>query len=332
MKLSSRSVALVLFFFSATTLHAGEGGMEGGGGIGVQCGNKLRTLDVYEAEEIYNVPTAKKFSTVTENLDIYGYPLAEYYANRIEEIQDGTVKSEFNDDIQYIQTLFSDISNGKTLKLSKDATLPKIPSTCTFKQIAFYDDNKEKIFRDPKLWAMLDSHGKASLILHEYYYAAARGVNAKTSDDTRRLIGLAMFGKLPEPLHKRLWGKADDQILTCTGGDQEEGPSGHSTFHAYNDMKNGVAGVTLLFEVINDTFVSFLHEAFVAGLKIDDFTNMNPRSGKSLIYNSLDNSTLNVEFKTSTQYPKLTDFRIWSEAKRTPPFTTGYCWVGPLSF
>ncbi|MEN9722620.1 MAG: hypothetical protein RJB38_606 [Pseudomonadota bacterium] len=129
------------------------GTKDGGGGIGVLCGTTLRTLDVYEAEEIHHLPPVPKFPTFEENVRVYGSPLAAYWSEEPVDTTDPSLQQQLVDLLKSeIIGRFSDIPGGTTLPPTQDATLPPIPGNCSFAQIAIYSDEEGIIYRDASLW------------------------------------------------------------------------------------------------------------------------------------------------------------------------------------
>jgi hypothetical protein len=222
--------------------------MEGGGGKGVLCSNGLRTLDLYEAEKIRHLLLSPAFHDVDAYLEQYGVDLSAYSSDSKfdpSDLNDAWKRKYILDFIKrWIEPKFVDIPSGDHLPATPDATLPTIPSGCSFVQIAIYSDDG-KIYRDVSFWNQLDARNQAALILHEFGYHFARARGALNSDKIRYLIGLTFAQKLPESVLKPIWNAR--QVLWCGTGEPEMigapfDPNGYELF-GVDESRDGVQGL-----------------------------------------------------------------------------------------
>lgn len=126
------------------------GGVDGGGGVGVVCGNHVSTLDLFEAKS-RGVVLQKVNGDLDENLKFFGAKVSIHFAS-------GPARTDppeiMLDKINHnIISKFRDIPEGSYLKFFNDATLPVLPADCRFVQLAFYDDDKDILYRDLKYWS-----------------------------------------------------------------------------------------------------------------------------------------------------------------------------------
>ena len=65
----------------------------------------------------------------------------------------------------------------------------EIPSHCSLRQLAVWDDNDNRIYVHRELWARLDSMNKAALLLHEMIWKGERTFgSSKTSEQIRKRV------------------------------------------------------------------------------------------------------------------------------------------------
>jgi hypothetical protein len=170
---------------------------------------------------------------------------------------------------------------------------------------------------------MLNAHDQATLLLHEAYYHAARQVHATTSDDTRRLIGLAMFGQTPEPVLKAFWNST--RHLTCVGGLQGVEDKELFGFAGRNEVYNGQQGVMLYAKILKSRVVAFRTTAFLPGTSIEEFEQSVSKKWLTQAKNDFSALDWNLELEFSTPTAKM---RAWKDGDPLPIFSDGFCFVG----
>jgi hypothetical protein len=245
-----------------------EGAGSSGGGKGVLCHGSLRTLDLYEAEEIYHLPIPQLFNDLDSNLTEYGTRLKYYLTNEPFDVTDLTIRAGVLADMKTeIISLIQDIPTGTTLPSTNDATLPVLEAGCSVVQIAVYDDAANIIKRNLTLWNQLSIADQTALLLHESLYKDAREMNAKTSDDTRRIIGLTLSDQVLDAELKPILGKPH---LGCFSFDSAGNHFG-AGFYVVADFQQGTPGVSLYFQFLNNTFVLGRTSIFLPNVTLDSF-------------------------------------------------------------
>jgi hypothetical protein len=268
MKLKKLLTVVVVMFLSGASQHAyGQGEKIGNGGKGVLCGKKLRALDIYESEEVYQRKTSTKHITLEENLKEYGYNVYNY-------IYDPSRAEVPTDILPEIKTsvldLFKDISPGEHLPFTKDATLPKMQPGCKVVQIAAYIDSDNIIKRDRVLWDQLDSQNQAALILHELVYKIDRDqlmsmfrTSPVTSDDARDLIGQIMSDQISGSRFDEFYAAKHKLLCNAGGNDASEEHSPIFSFSAVDQFQDGKRGLLLNFSALNDHYELVNKPAFI---------------------------------------------------------------------
>ena len=215
--------------------HGGADG--GGGGKGVLCDGRLRTLDLYEAEEIYHLPISRTLPNLESAFKTFYPRLSEYYGGT-DDIMDPWGPHTPNDpDLTelnwHIVEKIHDIEKGDRLPLTSDATVPSLPSNCQIVQIIVvdYPTTKEEwsawnisIRRDPIYWSLLSAEDQAALILHEFLYDLQGLGSGVKSDDVRRIIGLIFAGQKLSPLNGAVKYAQNHWTSHMEGGDGRTDP------------------------------------------------------------------------------------------------------------
>jgi hypothetical protein len=261
-----------------------EGVVNGGGGKGVQCGNTVRLLDLYEGE-LRGYPQPVSSGNFDQDLRKYIYKL-----NR----QISMPGSDVENIDQAIATTYAmlqkviDIPNGEKLEFTNDATLPEIPTNCHFVQIATniveYPQGpnspiEPKVYRDKDLWNRLPVIDQVALINHEYLYWLARFTGKETSsDDTRFLISRMFSGLETYEMFTPIWNASPTYLCVFNSGD------GHFfNFLAAPESRNGVQGTGIYFSIIKDIWISSRSSAFIPDLKPVQFIVPDSSVGKTAI-------------------------------------------------
>jgi hypothetical protein len=295
-----------------------------GGGKGVLCnGHFLRTLDLYEAEEIYNLTISNRYSDLESNLSEYGTRLVAYLNNEPTDISDPTTRAEaLAETKKEVISLFRDIPLNSSLPVTDDATLPPLPSNCSVVQIAIYSDLTNTIQRDFNLWNMLSLQDQTALILHEALYKAARETKAKTSDDTRRIVGM-ILAEAPLPaINQPIFGKKKLSCLTFaeTQPDLVLG----SAFYVIDSSKGGKSGVSFYLSVLDGYFNMARTTVFIPGTSIQTLATVGMPSMQLIANQDIFNRFWHLEIIPSSN-PQSFGLRAWLEGSTPSGMTVGFC-------
>lgn len=287
---SCRNFALAILASTLFTLQPVQAGVgAGGGGKGVLCGSHLRTLDLYEAEEIYHLHASRSYRDLDSYLGVYGTALLTHLGFPPDSSGLEAITTD-------LMAQFRDIPAGTSIPPSADATLPKLPPGCSFVQIAFYEDSKGIIQRDRALWDRLSPRDQAALVLHETIFLRARIGGEATSDDARRLVGLLLSDRKLEPMSEPEWSAPRYIGCNTTGIKPQDHPL-FEKFEIYDQVHNGQAGIRVEFSDYGNVgaFALFHTSAFVPGLSIDALlTGKEPRI-QAVAHREYSKETWNVE-------------------------------------
>ena len=202
----------------------GNGGADGaGGGKAVLCDGKLRTLDLYEAEEIYHLHIDRSQSDLQSAVKAYFPKLVKYVSPWLTNFDGSDIpayrhRSELDwSSLGVVTDHFKDIPKGTHLPLTPDATTRQLPENCQIVQVFVqyepflpnqnedgWDGSPSKISRDNFYWNMLSPVDQAALILHELLYNIQGLRFGANSDDVRRVIGLIFSDQELPQFHKFL--------------------------------------------------------------------------------------------------------------------------------
>jgi hypothetical protein len=307
------------------------GTKDGGGGKGVLCGENLRTLDLYESEEVYGLVPSQKYSDLVANLEVYGTRLFAYLSGDRVNDQDWSIRQQVLSLIkEAVIDRFVDLPEGATLPSTDDVTPPALPSGCSLVQIAYYSDQENKIYRDKRYWDRLDVQNQAALILHEALYHEARSLKATTSDETRRMIGVAFSGQVLEPAFERIWN-APQRVWCGAGGG--EGPQPQEVFEIYaiEETQNGISGLGIYARIFKSKLQMSRTLAFVPGISISDFINGSFAVTRAVATNPFFGQSWTFEIapqKTSATVigaDGLVQLHAWKDGEAAPPFSWGFC-------
>ncbi|WP_413558487.1 hypothetical protein [Bdellovibrio sp. HCB209] len=178
----------------------GAGTGDGGGGQGVQCGNKLMVRDIYEAKTNYRRTMEEKVlgPSGTDTVDDASIAhlisvLKNYY--KVAAYEEEFVETKFwNDFVKGIVFIPDDAK----LYASKDANSPlSLPQGCKIVQIAYWEEaagvnSQGTLYVDKEKWLQLDQFNKVALLAHEYFFKMARIAGYKNSDYIRLRVGEVM--------------------------------------------------------------------------------------------------------------------------------------------
>lgn len=246
------------------------GTVDGGGGKGVKCAGRTRTLDLYEAEEIRRLPVVRTNAAFDDVLWDRAFALMKHLSeDDVEKYKtDPRIKPEFDKEFRGgILDRFVYLAPGTRLALTKDAHVPALPSDCEEIQIAVYAKD-DKIYVDQDYWSKLTSDDQVALVLHEYVYHRARKYGALDSDESREVIGDIFADQDPLPMFEPLW-KRTDYLYCIGGGSTSSGPQPIFEFYAANDTISGVSGVSLYFRAVSGEYVLNRAASFLPGLTTD---------------------------------------------------------------
>lgn len=257
------------------SLKSGVG--SSGGGKGVRCGGLIRTLDAYEAEEVYGLKIERgKYTDFMDGLFEYSMRTMTYLSAEpiipSDPVEQAKQRKELDD---FILNHFQRVPTGYRLPFTADATLPKLPAGCGFIQIAIYDDLADMIYYDGEYWDQMPIEEKITLVLHEVIYKVTRSTGAKLSDDARRLVGLLMSGAQLEPIFAPIMGKAPNR-KDCWVATQSPGtpvgadPVVHQLFYVVDEVRAGVSGIGIYFAILNEEWSVSRRDAFIPNVHLSD--------------------------------------------------------------
>ncbi len=184
------------------------GTRDGGGGIGVFCAAKspqLQILDLFEAREVKHLSPLLPVGDIKEELfqaELRRYDVIKRPFDSIAPLKVNTDK--FIDAALSGSGLIKFVEDG-VLKPTTDATLPVLPTGCSFVQIAVNTLNNSSspgrtIQVSKTYWEMLDATNQAALLLHEMIYTQRMPADQEVlSDHTRDFVGKLFSQNQPTP-------------------------------------------------------------------------------------------------------------------------------------
>ena len=320
------------------------GGESSGGGKGVLCDGKLRTLDLYEAEEIHHLHIDRSQPDRDSALNVYFPKLINYTTFEFTDSEDGwEVYRDPNDGPKDISTYpwdqlkrlvtdrFSDIPEGQHLSLTHDATISKLRPNCEIVQILVidgpgqqerdsngWDGPPKKISRDLNYWKMLNPIDQAALILHEFLYDVQGLRSGSNSNDIRRLIGLVFSDqqlvRFEDPVFKA-YLQGDFFAFPCGYPEQDQKP-GHEihfrpdpySFQVIREDRDGKSGIGIYFDRLKGINLLFQASAFLPGITVKDANTAKDLVVRTKAESSIAGKTYNIEI-----HFHVTDFKTWAE-------------------
>ena len=301
------------------------GTINGGGGVGLRCGEHLEMLDLYEARQsglsfnaLYSQSEAVKFvaeriarhfwNVETIEPAKHAIAIAEHYIAPIFEgrpFQNSlTGKSE--------QVLFVD-----QLPLSNDFGKYKIPPGCVLEQVAFLSDTQTELSIVKSAWAKLDWLSKSVLAAHEVVYLMERreGLEGlwpngavRTSESTRRFVGHLLSTKSLVPKSDSV--PKNGSLYVCDSKDRDVTPT---IFYAIRDAQKKW---TVVFKTILGK--SSLYQLIAPIRKMSDFNEV-------IAVDSPTRTRLRVTLQERNEELKFISFYYSDESEKT----SGYTQVGP---
>jgi hypothetical protein len=287
------------------SVFAAGGADGGGGGKGILCDGKLRTLDLYEAEEIHHLHISRDLPDIQSALDMYypkllNFTAYEFFHNGYNGTKGVDLYQRSSDDPAYVDwgqlksvvtDRFMNIPEGQHLPFTPDATLPQLPPNCKAVQILVldgpgaqlpgfvgWDGPPKQISRDMYYWKMLSPTDQAALMLHEFLYDIQGLRNGANSDDVRLLIGLVFSDQELVPLRKPMVEQDPSDFLSSfgcgyAGQDIKSGKDiqrGAYSLRVLREIRDGKSGIGIYFERLNGITQIFHTSAFLPGKTVKE--------------------------------------------------------------
>ena len=184
-----------------------EGTINGGGGVGLRCGDALEMLDLYEARQagiaVVAVPAseADAVALVSSRIarhfwNVETIPAEDHQRLIAREIVEPIFEGRAFLNAETKKTEAVEFVN--TLPFSEDYGAYRLPPGCSLEQVAFFSDARTRLSIVKSSWARLDWLSKSVLVAHEVLYMVDRrdglrklkaGAPAETSEETRRFVG-----------------------------------------------------------------------------------------------------------------------------------------------
>lgn len=259
-----RKKIIVLFTLLIGASYSYAGGMEGGGGVGVRCGDKLEMLEVHESHlmrlELVATPNSEK-EAINISSKIVGeqswLPLFQSKEELVEFLKDAVIRPMFTGQ----PFLMSDIDGQATtgsieyvtdLPFSNDVGNYRINPGCKLEQIAYFSDGDKSLKIVKSSWDKLDWLSRMVLIGHEAIYSGDRDMKnlrdlkleqkPKTSEWTRYFIS-KLFSL--QGLLANSEGLPESNYQECTGIQNDNGDT-YTHFYIYKTE----SGSTAIFDFI----------------------------------------------------------------------------------
>ncbi len=302
---------------------------EGGGGKGVLCDGTLRSLDLWEAENIHSLHLPRPFGDYDPAIKYY-YPKLLQYGNSLTDLAmithvDNSKTPSWWQLERLVTKLFVDVN--EDLPETQDATLPTLPQGCRFVQILVQYGPGEKdsgyngwdgpplsIHRDMRYWKMLSGEDQAALILHEFLYTL-RGLRYQpSSDDIRRAIGLVFSDQNLTPFNYAV-RKAyrTTNAFSC------------QTYDAFRievvpETRNGVDGLGIYFVQLNGVYQVLETSAFAPGIDLKTANTTRQLTLKLVANTPFMSRKHNVEIQFGNF-----QIRAWKKGAPIPELIKGDC-------
>lgn len=263
------------------------GGVNGGGGKGVLCGDQVTVLDIYEANQ-NKLPIPAPLGNTDGEVDRFGLRFFKHFSTApLKKEEESTL-------LQYMKDILNQkddpaVKSGfifkweRNLPFTNDATLPRLQPGCEFVQIGINrivkvnDEEKTEITLDPYYWAKLNSINKLAIFFHEFSYSRERSgydlndiERAKlTSDETRKVIGLILSGSdIPNII-----GSVTDSKYSAWcgfgGGTVHGGNEERFEIYIQEEIQNDQKGLGLYFYGFKERLVASQTYAFLPNFEID---------------------------------------------------------------
>ncbi len=264
-----------------------SGGINGGGGKGVLCGDRLRVLDLYEAEQ-NKLSIPAPLGTTDAEIDRFGLPfLHHFFTSSLKGNEKEQILSSMKDSLNYLDSNKHPspllIKLERDLPFTNDATLPKLDPGCKFVQIAvnrivkINNEEKTEVSINPDYWSMLDSINRVALFFHEFSYARVRSGydlsdterNRLISDETRKVIALILSGsKIPNIIGPVIDAKYK-AWCGFGGGQAHGGNEEHFEIYIKEETKDSRTGLGFYFYGFKDRLVASQTDGFLPNFQLD---------------------------------------------------------------
>ncbi len=277
----------ILFFsFLQACTSLAQGGISGGGGgKGVLCGDKVYSLDLWEARQNSLLPAPLTVSFELSLIDKLKQLLTHLNppSNQVDiaAFYEALLTPLLSKNSEFIKQVIQDIPSGTRLPLTQDATLPPQLLTnsshefndCKEIQILIMLPNGGKILRDKDYWDRLPPLEQIALILHEVSYGKARKNGAQLSDEARKVVAMIMANKnlhsiFPqEKIHLlRFW---------CGAGGGSSKKEDEPIFEIYGvpEKENQQTGIGLYFFGFSNIYVISRTRLFLPNISMSQFLN-----------------------------------------------------------
>lgn len=277
---------VVSFALLIGTSYAYAGGMEGGGGVGVRCGDKLEMLEVHESRlmglELVATPNSEE-EAIEISSKIVGeqswLPLFQSKEELVEFLKEAVIRPMFTGQ----PFLMSDIDGQATkgsieyvtdLPFSNDVGNYRIKSGCKLEQIAYFSDDDKSLKIVKSSWDKLDWLSRMVLVGHEAIYSGDRDMKnlrdlkleqkPKTSEWTRHFIS-KLFSLQGLPAYSE--GLPESNYKGCTGN-QNGNEDTYTHFYIYKTE----SGATAIFDFIDGRSESYQIKSNFKGLDLSQET------------------------------------------------------------
>lgn len=274
----------------STTVAGGvgtaRGTINGGGGVGVRCGNTLEMLDLFEARQaglaMAPAPASKGEAAlmVSERMSKHFWNIETVepaeHAQKLRElliipIFEGrafyNAATKKNEAVNFVEDL----------PLSNDYGNYQLPNGCALEQIAFYSDSNTELSIVRSAWNELDWMSKSVLVVHELVYMVHRRTGLdnlipeglpKNSESVRKFTG-KILSTASIPTRSSGFSK-DQPVFTCDGNNRNRPEENSTNAYAFDSAESGA--LTLVFNSIHDTDSLYQLRASFKSAKLADLT------------------------------------------------------------
>lgn len=218
-------------FYEPPIVTTGSGST--GGGFAVSCPatpvseESLTLLDLYEANKNLNFELAKSTGDLKED---YFNSVDRTYTIQGEGDYAEAIREEILEDLVVFFQHVVFVDTPSELPIADDlGPSPALPSQCSLKQIAFFDDQAETVYILKTAWEKLDSFNQSALVHHEIGGAYYRQLGEGDSRPWRNAVA-HIYAKEGEflPINHQIGMEA--LSYSSQSLDKEMGPNTISTF------------------------------------------------------------------------------------------------------
>lgn len=263
---------------------AADGTINGGGGAGLLCGNRLEMLDLYEARKA-GLTLVDAPSTSDKAAELLSRLLAHHFWN-IETMPERQQAEVIEKDL--IKPVlkghpFKNLETGKTeqvryvdsLPLSNDYGHYQVPAGCRLEQIAYFSDKNTRLSIVQSAWDRLDWLSKMVLVAHEFMYMADRrdgfeelnpNLRSFTSEMSRKFVGRLISLDPALPAESDGVPLAPHKLYRCDNTEGKDATSTH--FYAFD---GGNGKLSLVFNSIYGRYGLYQSRADFQAVTLNDF-------------------------------------------------------------